>query len=64
MMMNTAAITIGEGGVQPVSQLVIGRGGKDKETTVDNDDDDVEQPRRWVSDATMIWFDEDELKRE
>ena len=54
MMMNTAAIAIGEGGVQPVSQIVIGRGRKDNETTVDDDDDDVEQPQIWVSDATMI----------
>ena len=43
-MMNTAAIVIGEGGVQPISQLVTGCGRKDKETTAD--DDDVEQPRR------------------
>ena len=55
-MMNTAAIAIGKGGVQPVSQLVTSRGEKGKETAADDDDDDVEveQPRRWASDATMI----------
>ena len=66
-MMNTAAIAIaiGEGGVQPVWQLLTGRGRKGNEMTADDDDDDVEveQPRRWASDATMIWLDEDELKR-
>ena len=56
-MMNTTAIAIaiaiGEGGVQPVLQLVTSRGRKGKEATAD-DDVEVEQPRRWASDATMI----------
>lgn len=62
MMMNTALIAIGEGGVQPVSQLIIDCNREDKETT--NDDD--EQPRRWASDDDddLIWFDDDELKRD
>lgn len=47
MMMNTAVIEIGEGGVQPTSQLVIGRAKEDTETTTDYDD---EQPRRWAND--------------
>ena len=47
----SATIAIGEGGVQPVSQLVTGCDRKDKETMAG---DDVEQPRRWASDATMI----------
>ena len=47
MMMNIAAIAIGEGGVRPIPQLVTGCGRKDKEMMTDDDD---EQPRRWASD--------------
>lgn len=56
MMMNTAAIAVGEGGVQPVSQLIIGatHDREDKETT-DDDDDDDEQPWRWASDDDDDW---------
>ncbi|KAH9724555.1 Hydrolase 4 domain-containing protein [Citrus sinensis] len=55
-----AAIAIGEGGVQPTSQLVIGRAKEDKETTTDYDD---EQPQRWANDENDD-EDEDELKRD
>lgn len=46
-MMNTAVIVIGEGAVQPTSQLVIDRAKEDKETTADYDD---EQPWKWAND--------------
>lgn len=46
MMMYTSVIAIGKCGVQPTSQLVIGRTKEDKETT----DYDDEQPRKWAND--------------